>query len=184
MILANETVAEFMERFEMPFIYRVHEKPGEEKAESFKAYLSELGVKANFHADNVRPGEYGKILDKLEGGPLFHVVNRVMLRSMSKARYSAENSGHFGLASSCYCHFTSPSPLSRPVGAQARQNGLGRARRGGGGYLFAVRVRRGAFLFGERKAGGRGRARRGRTYQDPGICANISAKPFPPSFRA
>ena len=108
MILANETVAEFMERFEMPFIYRVHEKPGEEKAESFKAYLSELGVKANFHADNVRPGEYGKILDKLEGGPLFHVVNRVMLRSMSKARYSAENSGHFGLASSCYCHFTSP----------------------------------------------------------------------------
>lgn len=108
MILANETVAEFMERFEMPFIYRVHEKPGEEKAESFKAYLSELGVKANFHADNVRPGEYGIILDKLEGGPLFHVVNRVMLRSMSKARYSAENSGHFGLASSCYCHFTSP----------------------------------------------------------------------------
>ena len=108
MILANETVAEFMERFEMPFIYSVHEKPSEEKAESFKAYLSELGVKANFHADNVRPGEYGKILDKLEGGPLFHVVNRVMLRSMSKARYSAENSGHFGLASSCYCHFTSP----------------------------------------------------------------------------
>ena len=108
MILANETVAEFMERFEMPFIYRVHEKPSEEKAESFKAYLSELGVKANFHADNVRPGEYGKILDKLEGGPLFHVVNRVMLRSMSKARYSAENSGHFGLASACYCHFTSP----------------------------------------------------------------------------
>lgn len=108
MILANETVAEFMERFEMPFIYRVHEKPSEEKAESFKVYLSELGVKANFHADNVRPGEYGKILDKLEGGPLFHVVNRVMLRSMSKARYSAENSGHFGLASSCYCHFTSP----------------------------------------------------------------------------
>ena len=108
MILANETVAEFMEGFEMPFIYRVHEKPSEEKAESFKAYLSELGVKANFHADNVRPGEYGKILDKLEGGPLFHVVNRVMLRSMSKARYSAENSGHFGLASSCYCHFTSP----------------------------------------------------------------------------
>lgn len=108
MILANETVAEFMSNFEMPFVYRVHEKPSEEKATSFKAYLNELGIKAVFHAENVRPGEYGKILDKLEGQPIFHVVNRVMLRSMSKARYSAENSGHFGLASACYCHFTSP----------------------------------------------------------------------------
>ncbi len=108
MILANETVAEFMSNFEMPFVYRVHEKPSEEKAASFKAYLNELGIKAVFHAENVRSGEYGKILDKLEGQPLFHVVNRVMLRSMSKARYSAENSGHFGLASACYCHFTSP----------------------------------------------------------------------------
>jgi len=108
MILANETVAEFMANYEMPFVYRVHEKPSEEKATGFKAYLNELGIKAVFHPENVRPGEYGKILDKLEGQPLFHVVNRVMLRSMSKARYSSENSGHFGLASSCYCHFTSP----------------------------------------------------------------------------
>lgn len=108
MILANETVAEFMANYEMPFVYRVHEKPSEEKATGFKAYLNELGIKAVFHPENVHPGEYGKILDKLEGQPLFHVVNRVMLRSMSKARYSSENSGHFGLASSCYCHFTSP----------------------------------------------------------------------------
>ena len=108
MILANETVAEFMAGYEMPFVYRVHDKPGEEKAQNFKAYLSELGIKANFRAENVRPGEYEKILDALEGQPLYHVVNRVMLRSMSKARYSAENSGHFGLASACYCHFTSP----------------------------------------------------------------------------
>ena len=108
MILANETVAEFIARYELPFIYRVHEKPAEEKAAAFKAYLSELGIHTNFHAENVCPGEYGKILDQLDGQNLFQVVNRVMLRSMSKARYSAENAGHFGLASACYCHFTSP----------------------------------------------------------------------------
>lgn len=108
MILANETVAEFVTAYELPFIYRVHEKPGEEKAQGFKTYLQELGICAKFHPDNVRPGEYGKILESLKDSELFRVVNRVMLRSMSKARYSAENCGHFGLASRCYCHFTSP----------------------------------------------------------------------------
>ena len=110
MILANETVAEFMAAYEMPFVYRVHEKPSEEKAAGFRAYLQELGVKADFRPENVRPGEYGKILDALEASqsPMRHVVNRVMLRSMSKAKYAAENIGHFGLASECYCHFTSP----------------------------------------------------------------------------
>lgn len=108
MILANETVAEFLAGYELPCVYRVHEKPSEEKAAGFKAYLQELGVKADFRPENVRPGEYGKILEKLEGSELQRVVNRVMLRSMSKAKYSADNSGHFGLASRCYCHFTSP----------------------------------------------------------------------------
>lgn len=110
MILANETVAGVMAAYEMPFVYRVHERPSEEKATAFKAYLTELGIKAVFRPENVRPGEYGKILDALEAkqDPMRHVVNRVMLRSMSKAKYSAENIGHFGLASECYCHFTSP----------------------------------------------------------------------------
>ena len=108
MILANETVAEFVTAYELPFVYRVHEKPSEEKAQGLKAYLQQLGLKANFRPANVRPGEYGKILKELEGDERFRVVNRVMLRSMSKARYSAENCGHFGLASDCYCHFTSP----------------------------------------------------------------------------
>ena len=108
MILANETVAEFMAGYEMPFVYRVHEKPSEEKAAALKGYLQQLGIPANFHPENVRPGEYGKILKELEGSELFRIVNGVMLRSMSKAKYSAENEGHFGLASACYCHFTSP----------------------------------------------------------------------------
>ncbi len=108
MILANETVAEFVTVYELPFVYRVHEKPSEEKAQGFKAYLQLLGVNAKFRPADVRPGEYGKILKELDGDERFRVVNRVMLRSMSKARYSAENCGHFGLASACYCHFTSP----------------------------------------------------------------------------
>ena len=108
MILANETVAEFVTGYELPFVYRVHEKPSEEKAAGFKTYLQELGVRVKFHPENVRPGEYGKILASLQDSELYRVVNRVMLRSMSKARYSAENCGHFGLASQCYCHFTSP----------------------------------------------------------------------------
>lgn len=108
MILANETIAEFLAACELPCMYRVHDKPSEEKAEGFKAYLRELGVKAVFRPENVRPGEYAKILNSLEKSDLRRVVNRVMLRSMSKARYSPVNDGHFGLASDCYCHFTSP----------------------------------------------------------------------------
>ena len=108
MILANETVATFAAGYDLPFVYRIHEKPTEERAASFQAYLRELGVEAKFRPDNVRPGEYGRVLASLEGKPLRGVVNTVMLRSMSKARYSPENKGHFGLASKCYCHFTSP----------------------------------------------------------------------------
>ena len=108
MILANETVATFAAGYELPFVYRIHEKPTEERASAFMAYLRELGIAAKFRPEDVRPGEYGKVLDSLEGSPLRGVVNTVMLRSMSKARYSPENKGHFGLASSCYCHFTSP----------------------------------------------------------------------------
>lgn len=67
-----------------------------------------MGVNARFSPENVRPADYAKILDGLEGRPLRGVVNNVMLRSMAKAKYSPENCGHFGLASKCYCHFTSP----------------------------------------------------------------------------
>ena len=108
MILANETVAEFVAGFELPFMYRVHEKPSEEKASAFLEYLKGMGVQARFRPENVRPRDYAAVLDSLEGSPLRAVVNGVMLRSMSKAKYSAENGGHFGLASACYCHFTSP----------------------------------------------------------------------------
>ena len=108
MVLANETVAGFMQSIEAPFIYRVHEKPTEEKATAFRAFAQSLGLNPRFQADDVKPYDYRNILKSAENLPSYSVLNRVMLRSMQKARYAAENKGHFGLASDCYCHFTSP----------------------------------------------------------------------------
>ncbi len=108
MVLANETVAEYMRSIEAPFIYRIHEKPSEEKASTFRAFAQTLGLTARFSADDVKPYDYQNLLKSAEDLPIYSILNRVMLRSMQKARYSAENVGHFGLASSCYCHFTSP----------------------------------------------------------------------------
>ncbi len=108
MVLANESVAAIMTEMHMPFVYRVHEKPTAEKAEDFIGFLSSLGITPRFRAENVSPADYRELLHGLEGSPYFPLVNRVMLRSMMKAQYSPVNAGHFGLASDCYCHFTSP----------------------------------------------------------------------------
>ncbi len=108
MVLANETVAEYMQSIEAPFVYRVHEKPSVEKAVAFQSFAKLLGLKARFQADDVKPYDYQNLLKSAEELPSYSVLNRVMLRSMQKARYSPENAGHFGLASKCYCHFTSP----------------------------------------------------------------------------
>ena len=108
MVLANETVASFMQSIEAPFVYRVHEKPSEEKAQSFRDFAQGLGLKAKFNVEDVHPYDYQNLLKSAENLPSYSVLNRVMLRSMQKARYSPENVGHFGLASDCYCHFTSP----------------------------------------------------------------------------
>ncbi|MBE5745063.1 MAG: ribonuclease R [Clostridiales bacterium] len=108
MVLANETVAEYMHSIEAPFIYRIHEKPSEEKARTFRAFAQGLGLTARFNAEDVKPYDYQNLLLKARDLPSYSVLNRVMLRSMQKARYSPENVGHFGLASDCYCHFTSP----------------------------------------------------------------------------
>ncbi|MBQ9714051.1 MAG: ribonuclease R [Clostridia bacterium] len=108
MVLANETVAEYMQSIEAPFLYRIHEKPSEEKAVAFRNFAQTLGINARYSADDVKPYDYQRVLKSAEGLPTYSVLNRVMLRSMQKARYDAENLGHFGLASSCYCHFTSP----------------------------------------------------------------------------
>ena len=108
MVLANESVATIMTEKAMPFVYRIHERPGEEKAQDFLTFLREAGVFAKFDPSRVTPADYQNLLRSLEGSHLYALVNRVMLRSMMKAAYSPENVGHFGLASDCYCHFTSP----------------------------------------------------------------------------
>ncbi len=108
MVLANESVARIITDKKMPFVYRVHDCPSKEKAQEFALFLSEVGIHAKFDPANVRPRDYRDLLLSLEDSPLYSLVNRVMLRSMMKAVYSPENIGHFGLASECYCHFTSP----------------------------------------------------------------------------
>ena len=108
MILANVTVAEYMFYLEKPFIYRVHEDPSEERLENFYAFLSGLGVSARRSREGVHPKDFQTILKKAENSRLFTVINRVMLRSMQKAKYSPVDVGHFGLSAKHYCHFTSP----------------------------------------------------------------------------
>ncbi|MDE6667022.1 MAG: ribonuclease R [Clostridia bacterium] len=108
MISANEAVAEFLESKGAPCLYRIHEQPAPEKANTFFSFLRDLGVKVKYGGDDLEPIVFQQILKSIEDKPFYSVVNKVMLRSMQKARYSEENLGHFGLASKCYCHFTSP----------------------------------------------------------------------------
>lgn len=108
MVLANESVATLMTAKKMPFVYRVHEQPSPEKAGDFSAFLGEAGINTEFDPENVSPMDYKKLLESLKDTAIYPLVNRIMLRSMMKAKYSPENLGHFGLASDCYCHFTSP----------------------------------------------------------------------------
>ncbi|MBD5632047.1 MAG: ribonuclease R [Clostridia bacterium] len=108
MISANEAVAEFLTANKAPCLYRIHERPAPEKAENFYAFLRDLGINANADFEEISPGDFQKILKSAEDKPFYSVVNKVMLRTMQKARYAEVNVGHFGLASKCYCHFTSP----------------------------------------------------------------------------
>lgn len=108
MVSANEAVAEFAERRKAPFLYRIHEQPAPEKASLLYGFLRDLGINAKGDTEDARPVDYQRILSEVEDKPFASVVNKVMLRSMQKARYSEDNKGHFGLASGCYCHFTSP----------------------------------------------------------------------------
>ncbi len=107
MLVANETVAGHIAKLNLPFMYRVHETPDEEKLTALSAFLETLGYGIKTHGE-VRPMNYQKLLNRVKGTPEENVVNRVTLRSLKKARYSEHNFGHFGLAAEHYCHFTSP----------------------------------------------------------------------------
>ncbi len=108
MILANCTVAEYMFYLEQPFIYRIHEDPSEERLQNFYDFLKGLGINARHNREGVYSKDFQAILKSAEGTPLFTLINRVMLRSMQKAKYSPVDVGHFGLSLKHYTHFTSP----------------------------------------------------------------------------
>jgi len=104
MVLANETVARHMSGH--PFLYRIHETPDPLKAEKLKKTLEALGLPVS--RDLSKPSALAKLLEKTEGTPLQPVVHVMILRSLKQAVYSMVNKGHYGLASACYTHFTSP----------------------------------------------------------------------------
>ena len=106
MIQANETVAELALREELPFLFRVHPRPDEEKMDQLRDLASTFGH--HLPARKVTPQDLARFVDAMEGTPQEQLVNQATLRSMQKAVYSPENIGHFGLASEAYAHFTSP----------------------------------------------------------------------------
>ncbi len=108
MIAANECVATHIYFMNLPFIYRVHEYPKEEKIRSFLGFISSLGYQVNGNIKDIKPTTMQKILEQLEDKPEYKILSSLLLRSMQKAIYNPENLGHYGLASSCYTHFTSP----------------------------------------------------------------------------
>ena len=108
MLLANETVAERFYWLDAPFIYRVHEKPDEDKIKELNKYLFNLGYKIKGKLDDVKPKDFSQILENVKGKEEERVVSNLLLRTLKVARYEAENKGHFGISSKYYCHFTSP----------------------------------------------------------------------------
>lgn len=108
MLVANETVAEDYFWQELPFLYRTHEAPDDEKMKKLATFINNFGYSMHLSNKEVRPKEVQKLLEKVEGTPYEPLISRLALRSMKQAKYTAENIGHFGLAASCYCHFTSP----------------------------------------------------------------------------
>jgi ribonuclease R len=109
MLAANETVARHMDLKNLPFMYRVHEQPSEEKIERLNNLLAAFGlyVKRD-EAGQIQPMDVQKVLEKVEGRPEERIISTVSLRSMQQARYSELSLGHFGLAARYYTHFTSP----------------------------------------------------------------------------
>ena len=108
MIVANETVAATIYFMELPFVYRVHGKPNEEKVNQFLDFIKVLGYKIDVKKKNYDSKTMQEILKNLKDKKEFLILSKLMLRSMQKAIYDNNNIGHFGIASKCYTHFTSP----------------------------------------------------------------------------
>lgn len=108
MIQANECVATHIFYMDLPFIYRIHEYPKEEKIRDFISFVQSLGYTINFNLKDMSPKSIQKLISSLKDKKEFKVLSSLLLRNMQKAIYLPQNLGHYGLASKCYTHFTSP----------------------------------------------------------------------------
>jgi len=108
MLAANEAVAAYLAERDMPCLFRIHEPPDPARLRDFRDFVKTFGFTLRMKGDRVDPSEMQRLLKSAEGRPEEKMVNELLLRCMKQARYSAENTGHFGLASPCYLHFTSP----------------------------------------------------------------------------
>lgn len=113
MLIANETVAADYYWQELPFVYRTHEKPDSEKIQKLSTLIHNFGYTIHLGSGGekgaaIHPKELQKLLAKIDGSDEESLISRLTLRSMKQARYTVENTGHFGLAADYYTHFTSP----------------------------------------------------------------------------
>lgn len=108
MLVCNETVAEHYYWLNMPFVYRIHEDPDEEKMLEFNTMIHNLGYNLKGVNNEIHPRELQQLLVKIKGKKEESLINNMMLRSLRKAIYSSSSTEHFGLAAQYYCHFTSP----------------------------------------------------------------------------
>ncbi|WP_046228434.1 ribonuclease R [Paenibacillus dauci] len=108
MLAANETVAEHFHWLKVPFLYRIHENPDQEKLQGFLAFAANFGHAVKGTGNLIHPRALQQLLEQIKGEKEETVISTMMLRSMKQAKYSAESTGHFGLAAEYYSHFTSP----------------------------------------------------------------------------
>lgn len=108
MLAANETVARHFENKGIPFVYRVHAKPDDEKLDILQNICRKLGYPIRISKSGVTPKQIANLIKRVKGSDVEMIISRTALRSMQQAIYSVECSGHFGLAADYYCHFTSP----------------------------------------------------------------------------
>ena len=108
MLIANETVAQHFFWMELPFVYRTHDRPDPEKIMKLSAFIHNFGYHVKLTGEEIHPKELQKLLDKVADTEEETLISRLTLRSMKRASYTVECTGHFGLACQYYCHFTSP----------------------------------------------------------------------------
>ncbi len=108
MLAANETIAYSMNIMNLPIVYRIHEKPDQDKLRKTISEVRSMGLDVKLTQNDIHPKQVQEILEKASDNENKYIINNMMLRSMMKAKYSSMNLGHYGLAMNYYCHFTSP----------------------------------------------------------------------------